>query len=439
MRRRGVFSLPHAVLVLGIVVTTLTMYFGSRSAESSCTPKTGSPGDVTIYPNAQKPGEEPLDTLEWNDVLSSYKTSFPVKFDGKSAEKWSYDEGGTIRNILLQRIDEADVDKIKLVTIRPDVGDSYFPPTVARSFYLSNSHPLVVVTESDSKSMCNHFTRLPILVPFQYNSKSENGEAVRRLSRSQNLDIQVYSGSELDVEIKKTDGPDSKGNYTFKTTKSFSGADYKWVIHNDGTTTESDTGRTFKTTKLTPGSANFLVTVEVTQDADGVVNFGSDDYSLVTKSESDGNTDNDKSGATDNTGGGGGGSTNSSGSTGGTGSSTYKPPKYNPPKSTIPPVTPSTGSTDTDDSGLSQAVAGLRGTGTARAVSGVLLSTPATTSNPAAGGGDGKALERLAGPLASAANDVFQPINDTQDLWRFMLAVMFATGIFGGIREYRKP
>ncbi|MBJ7347808.1 MAG: hypothetical protein JHC87_04455, partial [Thermoleophilaceae bacterium] len=58
---------------------------------------------------------------------------------------------------------------------------------------------------------------------------------------------------------------------------------------------------------------------------------------------------------------------------------------------------------------------------------------------PAAGGAPSAGIERLAAPLGSVADDVFQPINEPDQLWFGMLAVLLAAGVIGAMREYEKP
>ncbi len=437
-RRRGAFTLPHSILVVGILATALTMVIGTGGAFSASTPKSGKPGEIIFY---DAPGDEEPQEIESSDVAESYKT-FKVRFTGeKSSESWSV-TGITMIDIINQAIeDEERRAQVKSLMLRPKAsGSNYAAPSVIGSYYLKASSPVMIVTESDDKDVGSHYSQLPILLPAQ-NDGNDNGASIVRLTKNRDLDLRAFYTEALKIKIKKKSGPNKKGNYSFSATD-VDGASYDWYLYSsDGTVLETDKGRTFTTTKLSTSPASYNVAVEATAGEGDGQSFGSDTYPITTKNEDDGKTDSgdDKSGTTTGTGGSGTGTGTGTGTTSGTGSGTYKPPKYTPPKSTVPPVTPSTGASDVDNSGLSQAVAGLRGTGTARAVSGVMLSTPASTPNPAGGGEDGRALEKLAAPLADAANDVFKPIDYPDNGWMLMVAVMFAAFVLGGIKEYRNP
>lgn len=438
--RRGTFALPHTLLVIGILASALVMAFGTGGAFSASAPKSGSPGDIIYYPTPDS--EEPIE-FEFADAPDSTKTFFKVRFAGKkSSESWSIEEGKTILDLINQAVGEEEAANVASVSIRPKTsGDNnYAPPTAVGSWYLNNNHPLIIVTKSDDKDIGAHFSQLPIMLPTQKDD-NDNGNDIVRLTKNRDLEIKAFNGEALKVNIEKKSGPDSKGNYSFKADE-IDGANYNWYLYNpDGTIKETDEGRSFTTTTLTTTPASYYVTVEASTNEDGVARFGSDTYTITTKKKDDGNTDSNSNNTNQtNSGGTQGSNGNTTGSTAGTGTTnTYKPPTYNPPKSTIPPVTPATGTSSADNSGLSEAVTGLRGTGTARAVSGVLLSTPPSTPNPAAGATDGRALEKLSAPLADAANNVFQPIQYPDNGWMLMVAVMFAAFILGGVKEFRNP
>jgi hypothetical protein len=79
------------------------------------------------------------------------------------------------------------------------------------------------------------------------------------------------------------------------------------------------------------------------------------------------------------------------------------------------------------------------------AVNGVLLSKPTVspTAEPSGGGGGGAGAANGLTPLqqsaATLAESIFQPVDDPGDLWPYLVTLLFALGLTGGVREWMNP
>jgi hypothetical protein len=224
-------------------------------------------------------------------------------------------------------------------------------------------------------------------------------------------------------------------------------AKYQW-FQTDAKGNQAKIGSDKTVTTSATGTKEVVVSVVATETGTGSTGL---QYSSYVPKSSD-------SGSTKNPGGSGGGSGGGtttgngtgSGTPGGTGTITTAPVPYVAPTTpttpsipttpTIPqPDTPtaSTGVSPTiDTTAITNAAQNVEGSGGMRVVSGVLLSAP--TAAPAAGGG-GSPLSVLPAPVASELNSIFQPVESTDDVWVYLLAVLFAFWFSGAVREWVKP
>jgi hypothetical protein len=99
--------------------------------------------------------------------------------------------------------------------------------------------------------------------------------------------------------------------------------------------------------------------------------------------------------------------------------------------------TPATTASAVDSTAITNAAQNVSGTGGLHTVSGVLLSAP--TAAPAASGGGGTPISALPAPVADQLNSIFQPVNDVNDAWAYLLALLFAFTFSGAVREWVKP
>ncbi|MGH2958927.1 MAG: hypothetical protein ACRDKE_04935, partial [Solirubrobacterales bacterium] len=209
-----------------------------------------------------------------------------------------------------------------------------------------------------------------------------------------------------------------------------------------------DTGKTIVTKDGTKANAAREIRVLVTQTSDGSTGAAQTEYDAVKKEKGvtkDPTPDpTPATGASPGTGGGGGaggsgfnGATNSfpgATQTNPGGTQTITPPT--PP--TIAP-TDSTGgveSADANSAAITNVAQNVSGTGGLKTVTGVLLSAP--TAAPAAAGG-GTPITALPPAVADSLNSIFQPVDDVDDAWVYLLALLFAFTFSGAVREWVKP
>ena len=89
-----------------------------------------------------------------------------------------------------------------------------------------------------------------------------------------------------------------------------------------------------------------------------------------------------------------------------------------------------------DTAAITNAAQNVSGTGGLKTVSGVLLSAP--TIAPVAAG-DGTTIAALPDPVVDQLNSIFQPVDDVDDAWAYLLALLFAFTFSGAVREWVKP
>jgi hypothetical protein len=113
-------------------------------------------------------------------------------------------------------------------------------------------------------------------------------------------------------------------------------------------------------------------------------------------------------------------------------------PKQQPTQPTTEPTPSTSTSTPAEDtSAITNAAQNVANSGPLTAVSGVLLSAPTVAST--GGGAGGAPITQLPAPVATQLNNIFNPVNQPQDVWPYLVTILFALCITGAVREWVNP
>jgi hypothetical protein len=206
-----------------------------------------------------------------------------------------------------------------------------------------------------------------------------------------------------------------------------------------------------ETKDATSGTSQHSVSVVVTERGSGSTGAGAVEYTSRKKAKgatknpypdptpTTGNNTGTGTGTGAGTGALGGGAVNTLPNT----SSTPVPPSTSQstvPEPSAPTTTAPTESTSTstiDTTPITNVAQNVEGTGGLRTVTGVLLSSP--TAAPVGEAGGGAAITALPPAVADQINSIFQPVDDVDDAWVYLLALLFAFTFSGAVREWVKP
>jgi hypothetical protein len=93
-----------------------------------------------------------------------------------------------------------------------------------------------------------------------------------------------------------------------------------------------------------------------------------------------------------------------------------------------------------DTTGLIEIASKTASGGPVQTISGVLLAQAASApSTSGGGGGSPTPLTALQSSVQELANSIFQPVGSTRDLWPYLIALLFALGFTGAVREWVNP
>jgi hypothetical protein len=217
-----------------------------------------------------------------------------------------------------------------------------------------------------------------------------------------------------------------------------------------GKTIDRGVHDTYTTDNATEGTAQHFISAVVTEKISGSTGTGANSFNA--RKPTKGKTSNPYPAPASPTGSG------STGNTGGipqsgTGGSTNNLPNFTPqptnptgqaPQTTTPPTQQptaptSTASPDVDTTAITNVAQNVSGTGGLQTVTGVLLSAPTATPIGDSADGSGSPLSALPAPVANQLNSIFQPVDSTDDVWAYLLAILFAFSISGAVREWVNP
>jgi hypothetical protein len=276
--------------------------------------------------------------------------------------------------------------------------------------------------------------------------------------RKQVVSLIPGTGSILGVRVSKKKTKDGEYRFTARVSGSPGGAlQYQWFTQDEPGKATAQTGTNVFTTSGTKGTTKGVtVSVVVKAVRDGSTGAG---YSNFTTSKTDNGAKVDP-----RTGSGFGASGPSGAVSPGTGSVPGTNPTPGPltptpnvtptptpsfPTPTTPQPTPPTAATPQqetaqtpvpDTTGLIEIASKTASGGPVQTISGVLLAQAASApSTSGGGGGSPTPLTALQSSVQELANSIFQPVGSTRDLWPYLIALLFALGFTGAVREWVNP
>lgn len=444
---------PRTLVLAGLLLTVLMVMLRPSGAQAFL------PASVLVYADKDENSQsfsvdiDPTRTVQRDyDVVPKNKTT-PTKL--------------TLTGVpladLFSGLPDVDVTKVPYVKIRFGTSDAY-SMLVALNGGPDSTPPPMILTKGDRPGAGSFPT--PAIVPGQPDPAKPIFESqIQPFDRREDdLSIVPMTGGIFEVKISHTKR-NKKGQikFTAKAVGAPGGAlSYKWfAFEEDGQVREVGQKKTWTTDNARGATAVYGVRVLVTAAADGSTGMQSDTY--VSSRTDDGATK-DPGYGDPPPGGGGGGGGGDTGVTGGGGtpapttpSQPFPPatttptptPEPTPPTSQPTPptsetTTPETTTPAVDTSGVVKAAQAVTVSDDMPVVdvSGVVLGT---SSAPAAGGGGGggggatPGLTPLQQSAASLAESIFKPVDDPGDLWPFLVTLLFALGISGGVREWINP
>lgn len=440
------FNYPHLVLIAGLVLSLLAVMFRPAGAVATL------PSSVDVFPEwgADTPSSVRLDgmptvTRDYDVVLHGKKKPARVSLTGvrlsEFLEKVGTKTDGV--NFVKIRFSPGNDGVVSLVPLYPD--DPERPPIILSEGKKPGLGPFKTPSIVPGQPSVDNPIEEDSFVPFR------TGKGVAPIQI-----VPAQPGAfifQVKVNWKKT----SKGEYqltpVIKGGSKGAARTIQWFeLDKNGKVESKGTGETFTTTNATTGSAAHQINVVVTETKYGSI--GTQSFTYNSKKKTKGKTSNPYPNPTAPTGSAPG--TPSSGTTGfgsGSGSTQSTTPNFSnptipspttPPSTTTPPPTmvqptaPTTTATPTVDSAAITNIAqNASGSGGLQTVSGVLLATPTVAA--AADSGGGTPLSALPAPVATELNTIFKPVDSADDLWAYLLAILFATSIAGAVREWVNP
>lgn len=435
----------HAVIVTGLVLSLLVIMFRPAGAEAT------KPASVDVFDSWD--GDASSVRL---DSVGETTRKYDVIFNGKKTSKEVELTGVPLR-ALLEKVG-VKVDETPFVKVRYGTTDDSNISLIPLGSQFDERPPLLLT--GGTKPGIGPFAT-PAIMPGEAGSQAiSESEMIAFKTGSKVEPIKIIPAKPgarmLEVRLSRKTTSKREYKYTPIISNGTKGAARKIVwFSSDGKTVKSlGQHDTYTTDDATSGSATHGITAVVTETLSGSTGYASETYN--SKSKSKGKTSNPYQ-PTGSTGGSGGSGGNGGTAGGGTGipqsGGTSNPLSgFNQPTAPTsqPQQTPdlaqqaqpsaATGQTPTavDTTAITNAAQNVNGTGGLHTVTGVLLSSP-TTAPISDSGGTGTALSALPAPVASQLNSIFQPVDSTDDVWAYLVAILFAFSISGAVREWVNP
>lgn len=433
----------HAVLIAGLVVALLAVMFRPSGAIADL------PTRANVYVKYDDSDYASVDLSSLSKVTRDYDVIPTNKSKSVSSSLTGVPLVDFLKSV------GTDLENVGFVKVRLNVGDDSRIALVPLGESDAERPPIVLASgRVGSRSLGT-----PALVPGQ----PDAGTPIRQdnivgFSKSKPY-IQIIPskpGAKL-ISVKINKKKKSSGQYSLSASimnGSGAPAKYQW-FQTDAKGDQTLIGSGKSVTTSATGTKDVVVNVVVTETSTG--STGQQYMSYIPKSKDKGSTSDPGTG----TGGSGSGSGGGNGSGTGTGNgagngagapgsinstptpytppstSSTNPPTQQPVNPSIPAPTPSTGTATVDTSAITNVAQNVSGTGGLKTVTGVLLSSP--TSPASGGGGGGTPLSALPAPVADQLNSIFKPVDSTDDVWAYLLAILFAFSISGAVREWVKP
>jgi hypothetical protein len=438
------FNPSHAVLIAGLVLSLLAVMFRPAGAGASL------PQSVDVFKeyDAKTPGTAKLKDQKTVDQ--------PYKVIYKNGKK---PQSVTLTGIPLpQLFTEGALDGVQFVTIQ--FGPKSNSRTSIQPLFPGEGQRQPMILEKGKKPGYGSFQSPSIIPGLADPSKSINETSFAPfLATGDRISITPGKpGAKLmDVRIvskfsKKT------GEYTLTATIQGGGEkgatrEYQWSqVGADGKLIPKGVGPSIVTDDATKGTSQRYITVKVVETASG--STGAENFTYTAQKKEKGAEKNPYPDPTPTTGSGtgSGSGTGQNGVAGGTlsgggavttplpGASTTPTPAPSTTPAPAPatqPTAPTTAAAPSiDTTSITNAAQNVSGSGKLQTVSGVLLSSP--TAAPAAAGG-GANITQLPDTVATELNTIFKPVDGAEDVWAYLLAVLFAFLFSGAVREWVNP
>ncbi|MBJ7458320.1 MAG: hypothetical protein JHD02_03950 [Thermoleophilaceae bacterium] len=431
----------HVVLIAGLVLSLLVVMFRPAGAEAVL------PTSVDVFetsetdsaPATVKVGDLPeINNVDYSVILHGKKKPTTVGLSGVPLIEFLKAGGVKTDDVQFVKVRYGTTDDSVISLIPLNQSDTERPP---------------IILSSGKKPGLGPF-KTPAVVPGQPDlSKAISEDSFVPFStKGARLKIVPGAPGAKIMSVRVTAKKRKNGEYTLSAKVSGGGSgskSFQWYgFDSKGNPVKLDTGPSIETKDATSGTSQHLINVVVSERGTGSTGAGSVEYTSRKKAK--GATKNpypDPTPATTNTITPGITQQGTNGIAGAGGSVTTIPPStanqpipqqtVTPTDATTVPTAPTTSSaTSIDSTAITNTAQNVSGTGGLKTVTGVLLSAP-TVSAAAAGGGS--PINALPAPVATQLNSIFQPVNDADDAWAYLLALLFAFSFSGAVREWVKP
>lgn len=438
-QRRGL-NLPHLILALGLLTVLLLVMFRPTGAVADL------PTRANVYEawNSEQSVEVKVEKLskvtrDYDVIPTNKKNSVSSKFTGVPLVDF-------LREI------SAELDGVAFVRVRLNTTNDSRLALVPLGEAGAERPPLMLASgKVGSRSLGT-----PALVPGQPGSDPISQDNIIGFAKTKPY-IEIIPSKPgakiLRIKINKQKRKDGQYNLSANIMNgSGAPAKYQW-FQTDAKGSQALLGSGKSVTTTATGTKDVVVSVVVTET--GTQSTGMQYMSFIPKATNSGSTTSPGgSGGGSGSGGGGGSGTGSGGGSGSglgsPGAITTTPAPYRPaqpskpaqPPKQSPDFTPSqpaepevTITPQMDTTAITNVAQNFSGVGGLRAVSGVLLSTPTI----AASGSGGSPISALPAPVADELNSIFQPVQSSDEVWAYLLAIIFAFSVSGAVREWVKP
>jgi hypothetical protein len=428
-------NFSHALLITGLFVTLFAVMFRPAGAEAT------GPSTVDVYksfdedvPSSVAKNEVDSFEGEYNVILKGQTKSKPVTLKGVTLVDYLKSVGAKTEGVQFAIISFSD-NRNSIASLYPLNQDQPLRPPMILS---EGQRPGLGSFPTPSIVPGQPLTSSPIkeseFVPF---APSKSGISIRpALPGAKMMGVHVQRKHLKSGEYKLT--AEVKSNGTKNPDK------VQWYSADaQGKTIAKGVGTSIETTDAKTGSGVNTYFALVTESNTGSIGIGQTEYISHKTKKHKGKLNNPDPDPTPPTGSAGGGAPqgNFNGTQGGVQAAGV--PQGGTTQGTVPPPTAattqptaSTSSPNIDTTSITNAAQNVNGTGGLTTVSGVLLSAP--TASPAGSSG-GSSISALPAPVATELNNIFKPVQSAEDVWVYLLALLFAFSFSGAVREWVNP
>lgn len=435
----------HVVLISGLVLSLLVVMFRPAGAEADLPAKIdvfdsaggeqdGAPATVDLK------GLPEINNVDYNVILRGKKTGTKVGLSGVPLIEFLKAGGVKTDNVQFVKIRYGTTNDGLISLIPLNQADTERPPIILGSGKAPGRGPFDT----------------PAVVPGQPDLSKALSESSFVPFKTKGPRLKIIPGAPgaKIMSVKIASKKRKNGEYTLSAKVSGGGSgakEYQWYTYDaEGNPVVGQTGPSMETKNATTGSSLNDVSVVVTERGTG--STGGATYEYTTRKKAKGSTKNPYPDPTPTTGSNTGTGTGTGAGTGFGGgavntlpntSTTPAPPSSSQstvPEPSAPTTTAPTESTSTssiDTTAITNVAQNVEGTGGLKTVTGVLLSSP--TSAPLGEAGGGTPITALPPAVADQINSIFQPVDDVDDAWAYLLALLFAFTFSGAVREWVKP